>query len=237
MSKAMFAAVTCAFFVNILQAECVLTFPRESSSHVRVQVAMGGKPLHGALVIVRPSHDCTCATDALRGNPLDASMFPASSSLMTDENGTANLPELAPGDYDVAATINGVAGTGFVGVHVSNKTGVTTLSLDLTLQVQRVEEAPLRYHVATFRGTVKDFGGGLVPDAKIVVVKRGSQARDVVFRDKADAKGDFSSQLADGSYIAVFFGPRGFRPAIVPFEITRTGADELPVSMRPGSCP
>jgi hypothetical protein len=236
MTKTIIAAITCPLLVGILHAECVLMTPLESSGHIRIHVAIAGKPLAGAKIIFHSSHDCTCGTDAVRGNPLDTSMFAASSSSMSDENGTANL-ELAPGDYDVAATINEVASTTFVGIHVSDKAGVTALPLDLTLQAQRIEEPPVRFQVAAFRGTVKDSSGAVLPEARIVVVKRGSLARDVVLKDKADASGKFSSQLTEGSYIAVVFGPRGFRPAIVPFEITRTGSGELPINLTPGSCP
>jgi carboxypeptidase family protein len=237
MKSVAIAAITWVFFVGSLHAECVLNpFTRESSNQVRIQVALGGKPLQGAKVILRRWGDCTCATDLMRGNPLDTSMFTSSNSRMTDENGTADLPELAPGAYDVAATINDVATTPFLGLHVSDKKGVTTVSFDLTLQVQRVEDVPVRLQVAAFRGVVKDPGGGAVPGARIVVVRRGSQAKDVVLTGKADASGSFSSQLTEGAYIAVFFA-QGFRPAIEPFEIAKTGSSELPVTIHVGGCP
>lgn len=236
MSKTTVALVTFALWAGILHAECVLMRPREASRHVKIQVSLGGKPLEGAKVIFRPSHQCTCATDALRGNPLDTSMIPSSSSRMTDKNGIADLPELAPGDYDVAASINDVASTVFLGLRVSADLGPTTVPIDLTEPVHRVEDVPVHYRIETFRGTVKDFSGAVISGAKIAVVNRGSQAKDIVLRDKTDANGNFSVHLADGSYIAVFFSP-GFRPAIEPFEVTKTGASELPVKLTPNSCP
>lgn len=232
--RATIAVMSWALLVGIVSAECVLTPAVESSGHVTIHVTLGGKPLKGARVIVRPSHECTCAYDVLRGNPLDTSMLPSDSSQVTDENGVANLSELAPGDYDVAASINDVASTAFVGLHVSESTAVTTIPMDLTLQVQRIEELPVRLRVGSFRGTVRDVSGALVPEARIVVVKRGSQARYAV-KDKADAKGNFSIELPEGSYIAIFFF-RGFRAAIEPFELTGTGTQELQIRLSPGGC-
>jgi hypothetical protein len=102
--------------------------------------------------------------------------------------------------------------------------------------VQRVEKVLVRYQVEAFRVTVKDLSGAALPGASIVVVKRGSRAKDILLMGKADAKGDFSGQLADGSYVAVFFS-RGFRPAIEPFDVAKAGSSELSVSLDVGHCP
>lgn len=234
MIRTIITVITFLSFAGVLDAECVLTPPLESSNHVRIYVVLGGKPLKGAIVILRPQHECNCATDVLRGNPMDTTLIP--SREMTDENGIANLPELTPGEYDVAVTLNGVASTAFVGLHVTGDPKVTAIPMDLTQQVQRVEEVPILLHVDGFRGTVKDPSGATLPGASIVVVERGSQAKDVALMSKADANGNFSAQLAEGSYIAVFFS-LGFRPAIAPFEVVRGGASQLSISLHPGGCP
>jgi ribosomal protein L19 len=171
-----------------------------------------------------------------RGNPLDTTTTPRSALQITDENGIASPPEFAPGDYDVAVTLNGVASTGFIGLHVSNKTDLTTLPVDLTEQVRRVENVPLRDRVAAFRGTVHDISGASLAGASMVVVKRESHGKDVVLTGKADADGHFSGQLKEGSYIAFFFSP-AFRPAITPFEVAKTGSNELSVSLDISHCP
>jgi hypothetical protein len=232
--RTIIAVMTFLSLAGVLDAECVLTTPLESSRHVRIYVVLGGKPLNGAKVILRPEHECNCATDVLRGNPMDTTLIP--STEMTDENGIANLPELTPGEYDVAVTVNDVASTASVGLHVTSDPKVTTIPMELTQQVQRVEEVPILFHVEAFRGTVKDPSGATLPGASIVVVKRGSQAKDVALMSKADANGNFSAQLAEGSYIAVFF-LLGFRPAIGPFEVARGGASQLSISLSPGGCP
>lgn len=223
-------------FVGVLHAECVLVPPLEVSTHVRVQVVLGGNVVKGAAVIVRASHECTCATDMLRGNPLDTTAISRSNLQMTNEDGIATLPELVPGNYDVAVTLNGVASTGFIGLHVSNRKDLSTLPVDLTEQVRRVEDAPLRDRIEAFRGTVRDISGAPLGGASLVVVKRESHGKDVVLTGKADADGHFSGQLEEGTYIAVFFSP-AFRPAIAPFELAKTGSSELSVRLDVLHCP
>lgn len=238
MIRAIITFITFLSFAGVLEAECVLVPPVESSSHVRISVVLGGKPLKGARVILNrvSQHDCHCATDVGRGNPIDTTEIPSGALPITDENGIASLAELAPGEYEVAATLNGVASTPFIGLHVTSDPKVTTIPMDLTPQVQRVEEAPILFHVEAFQGTVKDPQGITLPGANFVVVKRGSQAKDVALTGKTNAFGRFSGQLPEGSYIAVFFVP-GFRPAIAPFEVTRGGASQLSVSLNIGGCP
>ena len=237
MIRTIITLITFLSLAGVLDAECVLMPPLESSSHVRISVVLEGKPLKGSRVILyRVSAPCICATDILRGNPIDTTEIPSSAVQITDENGIASLAELAPGEYEVAATLNGIASTAFVGLHVNSSPNVTTIPMDLTQPVQRVEEVPILFHVEVFQGTVRDPSGATLPGASFVVVKRGSQAKDVALISKADANGQFSAQLAEGSYIAVFFSP-GFRPAIAPFELTRGGASQLSVSLYVGGCP
>jgi Carboxypeptidase regulatory-like domain len=237
MIRTIITLITFLSLAGVLDAACVLMPPLESSSHVRISVVLGGKPLKGSRVILyRVSAPCICATDILRGNPIDTTEIPSSAVQITDENGIASLAELAPGEYEVAATLNGIASTAFVGLHVNSSPNVTTIPMDLTQPVQRVEEVPILFHVEVFQGTVRDPSGATLPGASFVVVKRGSQAKDVALISKADANGQFSAQLAEGSYIAVFFSP-GFRPAIAPFELTRGGASQLSVSLYVGGCP
>src|SRR5579864_6899271 len=168
------SAITSMLFVGVLHAECILMPPLESSSHVRIQVVLAGNPVKGAKVIIRASHECACATDLLRGNPLDMTAISRSALPATDENGIANLPEFAPGDYDVAVTLDGIASTGFIGLHVSHKKDLTNIPVDLTEQIRRVENVPLRDRVEAFRGTVHDVSGVPVAGASVVVVRRES---------------------------------------------------------------
>lgn len=234
MIRTIIAAIASLSFAGVLHSECVATPPDEVSSHVRVHVVLDGEPLRGAKVIFYPvdSHSCTCATDVLRSNPLEIS---PDYTLITDANGDYSLPELAPGEYEVAATLNGVASTPFFGLHVTRDPKVTVFPMDLTLQVQRLEAAARAYHqVEGFRGTVHDPTGAAIPRASIVVVT--SQLKDVVLTGKTDSNGHFSAELAAGSYLAVFFS-QGLRPGIVAFDVVKGGSSELSVRLNIGGCP
>jgi Carboxypeptidase regulatory-like domain len=236
--RTIIAAIASWSFAGALYGACVLVPPVESSSHVRINVVLGGKPLKGAKVIFYSvlAHGCNCGTDVGRGNPLDIGMVPPGAFPVTDENGIASLPELTPGEYEVAATLNGVASTAFLGLHVISDPKVTTFPMDLTQQVKRIEEVPIRDRVEAFRGNVQDPTGAAIAGANIVVVKKGSQMKDVVLTGTADVGGHFSGQVPEGSYLAVFFF-RGFRPGIVPFEVVKGGSSELPVKLGVGGCP
>jgi hypothetical protein len=227
-------AIVFVFLVGAAHAECVLGPPVESSSHVRISAVAAGKPVEGAKVFFRPTEGCICATDILRGNPLDTTAIASGFSRLTNGNGVAELPELATGYYDVGVTINDVA-TSIIQIRVRNKDEVSTFSLDLTEQVRRVEAVPVRDRVGAFQGTVEDPSGTAIAGARIVVVKKGSQAKDVVLTAKADGDGYFSGQLADGWYIAFFFS-QGFRAGIVPLEVATGGTANLRVSLRVGGC-
>src|SRR5882672_754001 len=99
MIRTIITLITFLLFAGVLDAECVLLPPLESSSHVQISVVLGGKPLKGATVILYrvSQHECNCATDLLRGNPIDTTVIPSSALQITDENGIASLAELAAG--------------------------------------------------------------------------------------------------------------------------------------------
>jgi hypothetical protein len=230
MIRTIVAVIVAWSFAGVLHAECVLVPPRESSSHVRVSVVLGGKPLAGAKVILRNGHECNDPGDVLGTDPLYFVTAPPNAFPMTDEKGILDLRELAPGEYDVAATLNGIVTTPFVALHVSSDPKLTTLPMDLTGQLQRVEDAPIRDRVAAFQGTVQDPAEAVIAGASIVVVKKGSQMKDVALTTKSDNNGHFSAQLAEGSYLAVFYF-RAFRPRIVPCQVVKGGSGELTVKL------
>ena len=226
--------VLAAFFLLLLgvaHAECVLGPPLEASRHVRITTVAADKPLEGAKVFFRPTLGCICAP----GYPLDTSEMPQEYWRLTDAKGVADLPELTPGYYDVGVSMNDVA-TSFIQIHVANKNEVTTFPVDVGLQVSQLEAVPLKSHMATFQGIAQDPSGAAIP-GRIVVVRKATEAKDVVLRTQTDAEGFFRADLSDGLYIAVFFSP-GFRPAIVPFEVTKDGSNEgLVATLRIGGCP
>jgi hypothetical protein len=132
--------------------------------------------------------------------------------------------------------------TGFLWLSVVDKKGESTLRMDLAKPVQeaqqileKAEKLPFTAHINAFQGTVLDPTGAVVAWASIQVVRKGSEDNIVVLRTKADAKGQFSAQLAEGLYIAFAFSP-GFRTAIVPFEVTKRGSGVLHILLELGGC-
>jgi Carboxypeptidase regulatory-like domain len=224
-------AATCLFLVSTARPECVVvedtSKPQEASSHVRVAVILGNKPLKGVKV------DFYQPPSQLRY------------SVSTDENGFAAPPELASGDYNVVATLNDDVST-TLWLRVVGKEGVTALSMDLTAPIQqsqlmldaakrKAEELPIREHVRRFQGTVIDFSGAIVPGARIEVMRKGPREKNVILQIKTDAKGTFSAPLQEGSYIAFFF-TQGFRTEIVPFEVKKDGSGEMRIALTIGRC-
>jgi Carboxypeptidase regulatory-like domain len=216
----------CLLCATVATAESVVVtklVPQESSRHVRVAVVLNGKPVKGVKV------------DFCRTAPEGQACF----SVLTGRDGTATLRALTLGDYQVfAVTADRLVADLYL--HVSNKRRVTSFSLDLTKSFRAAQEAiaaaeklPVREHVCEFRGTLQDPSGAPIPRADVEVVRKGFEGKDVLWL-KSDAEGRFSTQLADGVYVAIFYS-QGFRTEIVPFEITAQGEKEMLVKLRVGS--
>jgi hypothetical protein len=226
--------VICVTLASLARAECVEVTsitPQESSTHLRIVVGMNGKPLKGAKLEFYDG----------------AAQF--AFSVFTDLNGIATPPKLAIGGYSIRAIpyeafplLIHDDGTAVLWLSVVDKNGESTLHMDLAKPVpeaqqtlEKAENLPIAAHVNSFQGTILDPTGAVVAWASIQVVKKGSEDNIVVLRTKADAKGQFSAQLAEGLYIAFAFSP-GFRTAIVPFEITRDGSGDLHIRLELGQC-
>lgn len=227
--------VICVTLASVASAACVEVTsitPQESSTHLRIVVRMDGKLLKRAKLEFYDG----------------AAQF--AFSVFTDVNGIATPPKLAVGGYSITATpyeafpgllIHGGA-TGFLLLRVVDKEEESTLQMDLGNPVQearqtleKAEKLPIAAHIDAFQGTVLDPSGAVVAWASIQVVKKGSEDNVVVLGTKADAKGQFSAQLAEGLYIAFAFSP-GFRTAIVPFEVTNAGLGDLRITLTLWQC-
>jgi hypothetical protein len=110
-------------------------------------------------------------------------------------------------------------------LHISPQGKATSFAMDLTPSfkaaqavITAAEKLPAREIVREFTGSVQDSWGGMITEANIKVVRKGSADKANVLRLKSDANGHFSAQLTEGAYVAFFSSP-GFRTEIVPFEV------------------
>lgn len=204
-----------AMLLGEATAECVFA-PQDSSPQARITVILDGKPLQGAKL--------DFYSDATQTH----------FSEMTDESGAVMPPKLAPGTYEVKASLNEVVGIS-LDLVVAERPGVTDLAMDLTDAVQKVESIPVASQLQTFQGNVQDVSGAAVPAARIVIVTRGSRTKKLVLDTKSDEQGHFSKELPAGSYIAFFLSP-GFQTEVIPFEVASTGTGDLKPKLKPGSC-
>jgi len=213
----------CVLLAGFACAECVEVEgpkPTESSDHVRVVVTLAGKPLSGVRV----------------GFYLQDSKR-ASSEGASDQNGVVITPKLNSGDYTLVATLDDEVESR-VWVQVKGQGPTTTLKVDLAPQAheaQRADGSPLRDRLQAFAGTVRDVSGAGVSNVRIRVIREGVQGKAAILRFTPDANGGFAADLPEGRYIAFFFSV-GFRPEVIPFELTRGGSGDLHVALQVGAC-
>jgi Carboxypeptidase regulatory-like domain len=211
-------------FTCVARSECVEVQsqkPTESSEFPHILVITGGKPQSGVRVRFNDKYGEARAT------------------VTTDASGRVST-ELAPGDYNVVASISEDVSASVV-LRVIREHEPTTISIDLTApldqsqrELRRAESLPIQYHLHTFAGNVIDPSGAAISGAFIKVLKKGADGTVVVLA-KADENGKFSSDLAEGLYVA-FVSMPGFRTRIVPFEITKAGSGIAQVTLQIGSC-
>ena len=234
------ATVCCIIVTTVAWAETIAVYAGQlreiSSGHLQIAVMLDGKPLKGSRV------------DIYKWNfhgSADKAAGPLCFSGLTNAYGVATPPVLAAGDYRVLATLDEVSTFMELWV-IDEPREMTTLSMiDLTqpvhwvrqLQddaVKRAEGLPTRDHLKIFQGIVVDVSGAILPEAKIWITKNEPGGRTVVFSLRADAAGQFSAQLPDGFYLAIFYS-EGFRAEAVPFEVAQPGSGNLRVALQPDS--
>ena len=216
--------------------------PQQCSDHVRLVVRLDGKPLKGAKInLYREFYAVGTQTRPLL-------------SLTSNEGGTAMLAKLSSGNYKVYVGFEGIRSIIFDGspgtwlyLHINHKRGISSIAADLTEAVQQFKSADADFErqfeeaeqtsgrdsVSSFRGIFVDPSGAHIPDVKISVTQVASGVRTTVLRVTSDSNGQFSDQLKDGPYVALF-SVSGFRVAIVPFEINATGSQDLKVRLDVG---
>jgi hypothetical protein len=209
--------------------QVVETFP--SSPNVRLTVSKDGNPQQGATLVV------TSQTNGQEVGP----------AVTTDARGSAELRNLAPGTYCIAAAASPKLGAVLCLV-VSNdhdhKRSEFSLKLmplpppppTLAEQLEEAAKSPPQVRAREFEGIVTDVTGAHIPRAGVVVNVHRSEKKPNLIRLEADEEGRFSVPLNPGSYAVAFQSP-GFKTRFVVFEIgPEESQGSAPIVLQIGTC-
>ena len=193
--------------------------PTKSSRNVVVTTLFEGKPRKGVKVKI---YRCRKQMEA---NP--------SFTLITGEDGTVAPPALSPGEYCIVASadLNLVADLELrVSSHFKEKTSSFSMELVASRfptweqRLAAVEQMSVKDRLQNFSGVVRDPTGAAIRGVAIEIIRKGTQGKERVAQLKSDRDGLFSTELAEGAYIAVFLA-QGFGTQLLPFEISKTQGD------------
>ncbi len=199
-----------------------------SSPHPRIGVHFEGKPFANAKIEIFRQPD---------------SSGEAIFTVVTDQHGLAQIPELATGKYRFSVSAEPkLLGDLYLDVSPYVSAAASQFTVDLqccappTYEeiIASAEGQPAQDTLQSFQGFLTDPTGAVIPNAAIGVVVRGTHGRVHVAQLHSDLNGRFSAHLDDGQYIA-FFSGKGFSVSVVPFTISRqTGSGELHVTLKIG---
>jgi len=155
-------------------------------------------------------------------------------AIVTDENGQAVLPKLAPAKYLIVGSQEPnleselYLEVSSASANKPNRFSMVLEHFDLPLTYEELvaaaEQSTDVKRYVKFRGVVLDQSKAEIHGASIDVVVNGTQGKTHATRLRSDHFGRFSARLAEGSYVAVFSFP-GFKVRYFPLTITKTGGD------------
>jgi hypothetical protein len=222
-------AAACLLLAACARAECMLDVNAKraqpafqaSFRRIRVTTVQEGKSLRNVQVQLFPAND-----DA---HP--------KLSLVTDEQGVALIPEIAPGRYRVVAAGPDMEITQMY-LNVSSKGGTRTSSFLMALPptfrpepTSDIDGAPIKEHLQEFKGRVETPNGSSAAGALVQVFRQGSHAESVA-KIRVDKDGSFAALLAPGLHVA-FVRTSGWAKQVIGFEITSGGqAKDLRVELQ-----
>ena len=189
----------------------------KSAQNPRLTVSLDGKPRSGVKLEVHRGFNASNR---------------ALTAVVTDQNGQAVLPKLAPSKYLIVGSqepnLKGELYLEFSSAS-ANKPDRFSMELEhfdppLTYQqlVAAAEQSTFVMRYARFRGVVVDQSKAKIPGASIEIVVRGTQGKTYAARLRSDRSGRFSAPLEDGNYVAVFTLP-GFKVRYIPLTIAQAG--------------
>ena len=204
---------------------------RPSSPNVRLTVLKDGTPQQNATLVV------TLQMNAQQVGP----------ALKTGSRGTAELRNLVPGTYCIAATADPRLGADLcldvLKAH-DHKRSEFSLKLaplpppppTLAELLEHAAKSPPEVRAREFKGIVTDVVGAAIRGAGVVVYVSRSGEKTTLIRLEADADGRFSTPLNPGRYAAAFQSP-GFKTRFVSFEISPDESQAIePIVLQIASC-
>jgi 5-hydroxyisourate hydrolase-like protein (transthyretin family) len=202
----------------------------KSSRNVAITTLFDGKPRKGVKVEIYKYRK------VVEENP--------SFTLVTGEDGTIAPVALSPGEYCIVAStdLNLRADVCLrVVSHSKEKTSSFSMELVATRfptweqQSAAAEQMPFKARLQQFSGIVRDPSGAAIAGVSIEIMLKGSQGKERVAQLKSDKGGGFSSDLADGTYIAIF-SAQGFQTQLAPFEVSKAeGSGDLRIRLDIGA--
>jgi hypothetical protein len=226
-------AAALLLFANHAAGECpevrALLKPQPSSQNIQITVLVNGKPQKDVQLLISTPEG------------------PARLTGSTDSQGKANLSNLPPGNYCIAAkTSSNLRDDLCLAVSRSDDRKLSPFSMNLSIdpltpptymdKVDAAEKTHVSIRAQNFAGIVWDPAGAVIPNAEVAIYKRGAIDKLHPVRVKTGESGHFSVKLAPGIYTAVFTS-WGFRTELLVFEITPGGSKEdLKVGLKVGSC-
>jgi hypothetical protein len=154
----------------------------------------------------------------------------------TNKDGIVCPPELPEGKYEIYATSGRRSAE--LDLEVSKGNNVTGFELALVLpgSLQAAIEAPITIWVQQLRGVVQDASGAVIQKVKIEILRKRSGSEvdeNPVVKIGSNDRGQFSSDLENGAYVAIFEYP-GFNVTAFSFEVDPKGWKGLELTMQVG---
>jgi hypothetical protein len=196
--------------------ECVVVAEPSLPAHqnVRLTVLRDGQPRKNVTIAIN-----TWLPDGKQ----------ASTTIITDALGIAELKELSPGQYCFTATTD-TRLSGALCLDVTKFANATRSEFSLLLSplppppptpyemAREAEKLPIEMRGQTFEGVVKDISGAGIGKAEIAVYRRASEENGNPGKLDADEYGRFLAALSPGAYTVVIQS-QGFKTRVVRIEI------------------
>ena len=201
--------------------------PQKACQRIRVTTQVSGRPRKDVKV------------DVYRYNSGSGDEPKLVLSFNSDDGGVLVTPMLSLGHYHLIAS-SGPKLRADLYLDVSKKSGKNESSFSMELsessyptleeQWAAADKMFVKDRVRAFHGIIYDLSGAPIRGVSIEVAKKGSVGHTPVFRAKSGPNGEFSAQLSEGTYVALFSMP-GFHIVFLSLEVIGSGSKSLRVTL------